>query len=895
MEDDTAASVITPPIPYRDETSFLLAGEVPSDDDGTKSAPIRQSASSPHPLLSPPRSIPNPYGWMRDESRTNTTVLNHLHAENEYGKRVTHHLEDLRGELYQEFLAGIQETDYTTPALKRVPEDQGHSYWYYARFEEGESYPRYCRAKSSSSLSSTNTKQDALYPPSINLKWDQKQVTNNDNDDEESSSLYPPLLPNEEVYLDVPSMAKHKTYLAVGAIAISPNSKYLAYSTDEKGGETCQIYVKDIESGKEWVLHDYDTKNVPHDDDSIDTITDDDDDNGDTNNNVLECDGSIVWNDESDALYYVTMDDTHRPYRLYRRQIFDSEGHWIDDVENRKKKEEELLMEENDELFNLRISKSFDGKYLLMRCSSKESSEVHYVDLRPGDNEEYENDNDDTVASGIKGKPDGKNKELVCIAKRQPKVLYRVTHCRGYWLVQTNIGNLPNLSLKSCRVGETGMEHWKDVFVVDISSGSDGSSNAAGMPVFDGGHERSLEGVTVFNPTTDNDESPSPLAYAVVTGRESGMPRVWVLEFDENQASSSKEADVGTSPPVAVSRMTRLEFDETAYDVGIGGNRDPNLPYVVISYDSLVTPPSHIAIPLSNPVDRNARRVLKEKEVPGYDKQSYACERTTVRSRDGKTDIPVSLVYHRDVLEERSKNNNGTSSSIPTHLYGYGSYGASIEASFRSTRLPLLKRKVVYALAHTRGGGEMGRPWYDEAKYLTKKNTFNDFVDVARWLIGDDGATGGGEDADVNVEQPSIGKGITIPSKLSCEGRSAGGLLVGASLNQQPELFRAAILGVPFVDVACTMIDASIPLTVAEWEEWGNPNEERYFDYMMSYCPMQNVKDEAVYPSCLITGGLHDPRVQYWEPAKLAAELRHKTSKDSGPVILKMDMDLVRA
>lgn len=165
--------------------------------------------------------------------------------------------------------------------------------------------------------------------------------------------------------------------------------------------------------------------------------------------------------------------------------------------------------------------------------------------------------------------------------------------------------------------------------------------------------------------------------------------------------------------------MNRLDFDETAYDVGIGGNRDPSLPYVVISYDSLVTPPSHIAIPLSSPVNLDKRRVLKEKEVPGYEKELYACERTTVRSRDGKTDIPVSLIYHRDVLEEMKRG------SIPTHLYGYGSYGASIEASFRATRLPLLKRKVVYALAHVRGGGEMGRPWYDEAKYLTKKNTFN--------------------------------------------------------------------------------------------------------------------------------------------------------------------------
>lgn len=483
--------------------------------------------------------------------------------------------------------------------------------------------------------------------------------------------------------------------------------------------------------------------------------------------------------------------------------------------------------------------KTFDGKYLIARCISKESSEVHYLDLRPGD--------------------DGKNTqgELTLLAKRQPKVLYRVTHCQGYWLVSTNIGGLLNLSLKACRVGEEGMEKWKDVV------------DNFGVSVFDGGNERSLDGVTVFNPTAQT-ESSSPLTYAVITGREEGMPRVWVLELNEEEA-------------ISVSQMTRLEWEESAYDVGIGGNRDPSLPYVTISYDSLVTPPSHIAIPLSNPTDFDARRVLKEKEVANYDKEAYACERNTVRSRDGQTDIPVSLVYHRDVLKDMS---NGT--PVPTHLFGYGSYGASIEASFRTTRLPLLKRKVVYALAHVRGGGEMGRPWYDEAKYLTKKNTFNDFIDIARWLVGENAEDSNTANASAG---PSIGRGITSPDKLSCEGRSAGGLLIGASLNQHPELFKAAILGVPFVDVLCTMTDATIPLTVAEWEEWGNPNEERYFDYMYSYSPMENVKDGAVYPSMLLTGGLHDPRVQYWEPAKYASELRHKSSKESGPVILKMDMD----
>ena len=283
------------------------------------------------------------------------------------------------------------------------------------RFKEGESYPRFCRAP--------QTEND-LYPPTVNEDWDQKLT--------DETSLQP-LLHGEEVYLDVPALACNKSYLATGAIAVSPNQKYVAYSLDETGGETAQMYVKHIESGQEWVLHQNAT-------------------------DVLDCDGSVVWNDESNALYYVLMDEKQRSYQLYRRQIFDSDWQWID-IESQEEGDE-LLLEESDELFNLRINKSFDRKYLIAKCSSKEASEVHYLDLCSDQN------------------------ELLCIAKRQPKVLYRVTHCQGYWLVQTNIGGLPNLSMKACPVGTEGMEKWKDV--VSIDSG-------APMPVFDGGHKRSLD------------------------------------------------------------------------------------------------------------------------------------------------------------------------------------------------------------------------------------------------------------------------------------------------------------------------------------------------------------------------------------------------------------------
>ena len=183
----------------------------------------------------------------------------------------------------------------------------------------------------------------------------------------------------------------------------------------------------------------------------------------------------------------------------------------------------------------------------------------------------------------------------------------------------------------------------------------------------------------------------------------------------------------------------------------------------------------------------------------------------------------------------------------------------------------------MYALTHVRGGGELGRPWYEEpngGKYLCKQNTFDDFVDIARYLIHD--------------------HALTTPHQLSCEGRSAGGLLIAASLNQAPDLFRVALLGVPFVDVLATMSDASLNLVVTEWEEWGNPNEVKYMEYMKSYCPLQNIQDGALYPACWVTGGLHDPRVSYWEPAKLVAHLRHAQQPQAAahhrPICLKLEL-----
>ena len=230
------------------------------------------------------------------------------------------------------------------------------------------------------------------------------------------------------------------------------------------------------------------------------------------------------------------------------------------------------------------------------------------------------------------------------------------------------------------------------------------------------------------------------------------------------------------------------------------------------------------------------------------------------KANDG-TQIPMSMVHRKDV--------DINSGNTPTMLYGYGSYGICIDPGFHRFILPYLDRGMVYVIAHIRGGGEMGRYWYEEqGKYLNKRNTFTDFINCAEKLI------------EMN---------ITNPEKLATEGRSAGGLLMGAVLNMRPDLFKVAIAGVPFVDVVNSMCDPSIPLTTGEWEEWGNPNEAKFFDYMLSYSPYDNVREQP-YPNILIPCGLHDPRVAYWEPAKWASKLR-TLKTDNNDILLKTELE----
>lgn len=323
--------------------------------------------------------------------------------------------------------------------------------------------------------------------------------------------------------------------------------------------------------------------------------------------------------------------------------------------------------------------------------------------------------------------------------------------------------------------------------------------------------------------------------YMALFEREDGLAQVRVRAFDTGEEHL-------------------IEFPEDLYTVSPTDNVMLNVDVLRIRYQSMITPTTIYDYDMKT----HDLKMIKQKEVRGdYDKQHYITKRVMATAPDG-VKVPIMLMYRKGVKL------NGQN---PLYMVGYGSYGITTEPNFSSLRLSLINRGFVYAKAQIRGGSEMGRWWYEDGKLLNKKNTFTDFIACAEYLIAE---------------------GYTSKDKLVAVGGSAGGLLVGAVANMRPDLFQVIIADVPFVDVINTMMDASIPLTVNEYTEWGNPNEKEYYDYMLSYSPYDNVEAKA-YPNMLITAGLNDPRVQYWEPAKWTAKLRAMKT-DSNRLLLKTNM-----
>ena len=305
---------------------------------------------------------------------------------------------------------------------------------------------------------------------------------------------------------------------------------------------------------------------------------------------------------------------------------------------------------------------------------------------------------------------------------------------------------------------------------------------------------------------------------------------------------------------LAIGGVHDITFPESAYGVFPGSNPEFETRTLRFTYSSLITPNSVYDYAM----DSRARTLMKRDEVlGGYDPNQYVVERSVATARDG-TRVPVSLVYRKGLRRDGLR---------PLLLYAYGSYGATMEPTFSSVRFSLVDRDITYAIAHIRGGEEMGRPWYDDGKMMKKMNTFTDFIDVAEHLVAE---------------------GYTSRDRIIAHGGSAGGLLMGAVANMRPDLFKVIVADVPFVDVINTMLDASIPLTAQEWEQWGNPQVEEHYRYMRQYSPYDNVSRQD-YPRMLVISGINDSRVAYWEPTKWVARLR-ATKTDRNPLLLRMQM-----
>jgi oligopeptidase B len=330
-------------------------------------------------------------------------------------------------------------------------------------------------------------------------------------------------------------------------------------------------------------------------------------------------------------------------------------------------------------------------------------------------------------------------------------------------------------------------------------------------------------------------------SHLVLFEREDGLPYLRIL-------------DLPHSAPGALAASHRIEFTEPAYNASLGANPEFATSHLRFQYESFVTPRSVFDYDL-----KTRDRILRKQQpvLGGYDATQYVSERLHATAHDG-TRVPISIVHRRDTPRD---------SSAPLLLYGYGSYSISMPVAFNSNRLSLLDRGVTFVIAHIRGGGELGKPWHDAGRMHKKLNTFTDFIAAAEHLIAEK---------------------YTSPQNLIIEGGSAGGLLMGAVANMRPDLFRIVISHVPFVDVLNSMLDASLPLTVGEYEEWGNPHIEADYFYMKSYCPYTNLERKA-YPVMLVKTSLNDSQVMYWEPAKYVAKLR-TLKTDANPLLLKTNM-----
>ncbi|MFV9657009.1 S9 family peptidase [Pseudomonas sp. NY15366] len=527
-------------------------------------------------------------------------------------------------------------------------------------------------------------------------------------------------------------------FLSVGAFSISPDQQRLAYSLDSSGDEIYRLFVKELGSGQ--------ISELPFDD----------------------CDGSMTWANDSQTLFFTELDDTHRPYKLYRHRLGEAAA--------------EAVFEEADGRFFLHCYRSSSERQLILQLGSKTTSEVWVLDAH------------------------SPQEAFTCLAPREEDHEYDVDHGmlngEWCWLIRSNQSGI-NFALYRATEDKPQRAHWQQIRPHDP--------------------QVMLEGATLNQRAI------------VLALREGGLP---ILEVQPQGQMAY-----------------RVQLPDAAYSLYVQDSLEFHSPVIRLRYEALNRPAQVRQLELAT----GEQQVLKQTPVEGpFDADIYESRRLWASAADG-TQIPISLVARREVFN--------AGQPAPLYLYGYGAYGASLDPWFSHARLSLLDRGFVFAIAHIRGGGEMGEAWYRAGKLAHKQNSFDDFIASAERLIAE---------------------GLTTASQLAISGGSAGGLLIGAVLNQRPELFAAAIAEVPFVDVLNTMLNPDLPLTVTEYDEWGDPNRPEVFERIKAYAPYENVHAQA-YPAILAVAGYNDSRVQYWEAAKWVAKLR-RDKTDDNLLLLKTDL-----
>ncbi|MFT5563411.1 MAG: oligopeptidase B [Myxococcota bacterium] len=640
---------------------------------------------------------PRPYAWMKD--REDPRLLPLLEAENAWARANLAPLDGLRDAVYEEVVGYVQEDDDTAPTPRGDWE-------YFARTRAGVQQAVHCRRPRGGARDGSA----------------------------------------DTIVLDENVLAESTGYCNLGALAVSPDQRLLAYALDVDGAERFTLQIRDLTTGEELT----------------DVV-------GPEQGRPLG--GALAWGGDSAHLYYTVQDETHRPFQLWRHVV----GTTSDaDV---------LVLEEGDERYWMGVGRERSGEVIVAGVGSSITSEAYILDAH------------DPAATPV------------LVAAREEGVDYQVEHRGDELWVTHNRGDALDFALAR-------------VTLDDVRAGRGASAWVEALPHRAGVR---LLGVAAF------------AGHLAVVERVDGLPRVraWWPEQD---------------------RTTDLVAEVEAAVVGLGANAEYDSAVLRITVDTLVTPTETIDIDLAT----GERTLVKRIEVPGYDADQYVTRRLWATADDGER-VPITIAHRAEVTPDGSN---------PCHVYGYGSYEITVDPDFHASRLPMLDRGVVYAIVHVRGGGAMGRRWYEDGKFGHKMHTFTDTLACTDHLI-----EAGWADSD----------------RISLQGRSAGGLLVGAAINMRPGLYAAASAEVPFVDCRATMWDPSIPLTVLEYDEWGNPAADPEVDeYIRSYTPTENITDTP-YPALLVTSGINDPRVAYWEPTLWVQEHRHVRSDDR-PVLLRTEL-----